>query len=543
MSRRRSNRRRLTQSKVQEAVSLQETELQSLRWQVEQLTESAAELERQLAQDDEGWLRLSGETGRELSRDALRKISELARWMYIKNPLIKRGVNVQALYVFGQGMSVRAVDEQVNQVAQAFLDDSKNQAELTGHQARVSKEVELQIAGNLFFAFFTNRATGRVRVRTICADEVDGVVCNPEDAKEPWFYLRGWQQTDLEGVSAPQRAAYPDWRYRPTGTRPDSVRNYPVRWDTPVYHVKVGGLPDMRFGISEVYAAIDWAKAYKSFLEDWATIVRAYARFAWQLKTPGGRAGVAAARHRLSTTLGNVGGETNPPPVAGSTFIGAQGVDMQPIRTAGATTSAEDGRRLLLMVAAAVGLPETFFGDTQVGSLATAKSLDRPTELQMRNRQELWKEIFQAILAYVVEQSVRAPQGVLKGRVVEEDDGTPQVILDQVEDPETGELGERDATITVGFPPLLEHDVQARVAAIAQAATLGAPGTPAGTISEETLARLLLTTLGVEDVDAELDILFPPDEEAETAEPTMTEAVREMREALRGFVEKCQHAA
>lgn len=191
------------------------------------------------------------------------------------------------------------------------------------------------------------------------------------------------------------------------------------------------------------------------------------------------------------------------------------------------------------MVAATMGLPETFFGDVSVGTLATANSLDRPTELQMRNRQELWKEVHQAILAYVIEQAVRAPWGLLRGSIEEEDDGTPRITLERVEDSTTGELVERDATVTVSFPSLLEHDVQARVQAIIQAATLGAPGVPAGTISAATLARQLLTELGVDDVDAELDLLFPPDATTgQASEAAMVEVVRELREVLRPIAEK-----
>src|SRR5262249_50712420 len=157
-----------------------------------------------------------------------------------------------------------------------------------------------------------------------------------------------------------------------------TVRGVPVRWDAPIYHIKTGGFSDMRFGVPEIYAAVDWAKAYKEFLEDWATITRALSRFAWKASTKGGQRGVAALKSRLSTTLGSGAGmgETTPPPVTGSIAVMSEGNNLEPIKTAGATTSMEDGRRLLLMVCSALGLPETFFGDVSVGTLATATSLD-----------------------------------------------------------------------------------------------------------------------------------------------------------------------
>jgi len=38
----------------------------------------------------------------------------------------------------------------------------------------------------------------------------------------------------------------------------------------------------MQFGVSELYAACDWANAYKVFLEKWVTITDALSKFAMQ---------------------------------------------------------------------------------------------------------------------------------------------------------------------------------------------------------------------------------------------------------------------
>jgi len=502
-----------------------------------EMRESIPELEMSLAEEDAEWVQFSASFGGdgELSRDAIQKIGRFARLYWLKNPLVRSGVDTQAHYVFGQDVTIRAVDPEVNEVVQAFLDDAQNRVEFTSHQARMQKETDLRLSGNLFFCFFIDRRTGRVLVRTIPPDEVDEIVCNPEDIKEPWFYLRAHSQVETDGRVVLERIAHVDWRH--TGADlPEAVRGYRVDAEHPVYHVKVGGFGEMRFGVSEVYPALDWAKAYKSFLEDWATLARAYSRFAHKLTLPS-TAAIPAARARLGTTLGPGTGESNPPPVTGSTFIAAPGVDLSPVRIGGANVSAEDGRRMLLMAAAALGLPETFFGDTQAGSLATAKSLDRPTELRMRARQTFWAEVHQDILGYVIEWAVQT--GKLSGQVIEEPDGTPRVEL--AVDPETGEP--RDATVRVEFPPILEHDVPERVGAIVDAATLRGQA-PAQALDASTVSRLLLQALGVDDVDSVLDKLYPDGEDAApeganrgevNTEAMMVAAVREMREALRGM--------
>jgi hypothetical protein len=360
-------------SAMQEAIAQRDETLELLR-------ERLAELE--LALEDTGWTRLGAGGEREFSRDALRRINQLARLYWLKNPLVKRAVLTQTQYVFGQGVTIQARHALVNEVIQEFLDDPKNQAELTSHQARMIKETELQCFGNLFFVFFVNKSTGRVRVRTIPVDEIEEIITNPEDSKEPWFYKRVWTQNRLDlatGRSVPETrtAYYPDWRYQPAGAKPMTIGGHPVEWDTPVFHVAVNKLSDMKFGVSEIYAAFDWARAYKEFLENWATIVKAYARFAWQVTTKGGAKGVTTVKEKFKTALTTQASETNPPPATASMFIGTEGVKLEPVRTAGATTHADDGRRLLLMVSAATGIFEHYFGDPSCYSADTEVLTDR----------------------------------------------------------------------------------------------------------------------------------------------------------------------
>lgn len=475
------------------------------------LIERLAELE--LALEDVSYMRLAADGDRDFSRDGLRKIGRQARMYWLKNPVIRRGVALKTSFVFGQGLSLQASDPDVNEVIQAFWADPKNQAALTSHQALMEQEDSLQLEANAFFALFTHPATGRVRVRTIAFDEIEDVISDPDDALSPWFYQRNFARKAFNAATGTHDVAqvteyHPDWRYRPAD-KVEAIGGKPVRWDAPIYHVAVNRLPGMRWGVSEVYAALDWARAYREFLENWASIVAAYARFAWQAKTKGGAAQVASVKTRLNTALSaSNGAETNPAPAVASTFIGNAGVSMEPVRTAGATTSAEDGRRLLLMVCAALGVYEHYFGDPSTGNLATAKSMERPMELMFLARRMLWADVLTAILRYVIEQNALAPGGQLPGTLTENEYGEPVV-----------DLGDLDIHIDFDFPPLLEKDVEAQVRAIISAATLDGK-TPAG-LDLKTTTRMLLVALGEDDIDQLLEDLFPEGWEEEKARKAM----------------------
>lgn len=500
--------------------------------------ESLAQLELQL--EDEGWRQMAGGGEHEFSPSGLRKIMQLSRLMFLKNPLINRAVTIQAMYVWGRGVTITGETPKVQATIDEFWNDPRNQAELTGHQARTMKEQDLQVLGNLFFALVDDMSTGAVVVRSIRPEEIEEIICNPEDAKSPWAYKRQWTQKRLNGTLETRTAYYPALGVSEQGQAALQAQFGEQLQATPVLHVRVGGLSDMRMGVPEVYQAIDWARAYKSFLEDWASLNRSLAKFAWSMNVPGGQKGVTAAKARLGTTVGSGSSlaETNPPSTAGATFIGS-GVEPKPIKTAGATTSAEEGRRILLMVAAATGKPETFFGDVSTGNLATAKTLDRPTELQFCDRQELWKGVLQTILGYVVDRSSKAANGRLRDA-----------------DPNT------KAGIQVVFPPILSHDINQQVAGIVSAATLDGKSL-AGTLPLESVTRLVAAALGIQDVEALVQAVLAAEEERQakadeiaqrggsgapsedgddeaddSEDDAMREAVRELREALVAWMEK-----
>ena len=466
----------------------------------ELLQERIAELE--LALDDVGYERIGDSNfDRQFTKASIDKIAAMARVYWLKNPLIKRAVATQANYVFGQGVDVVAADEDVQTVVDAFMEDSKNRAELTGEQAMLTKETELQVTSNLFFTFFTDPLNGATRVRTIPLSEIVRIIYNPDDSKEPWYYYRQWQQPKEPGSQKYEmhQAMYPDINYMPKGGLPKHFNGIEVMALNPVYHVKTNCLSDMEYGVSEIYAAIDWAKAYKDFLEDWYTIVKSLSKFAWKATSKSGATGMAQAKQVLE---GAINGGSNPmnsdlPGQAAQVWMSSDNFDLAPMPKSGATVAVDDGRRALLMVCAATGIYEHYFGDPSTGNLATAKAMEQPMLLMFQERQELWTDVFNTILGYVINQSALKPGGKLRGVMSFNDYGESYV-----------DMGDTDRSVDVKFPPILQEDVNERIDAIVKSVTLSGQ-TPANTIDLKTATTQMLTALG-EDTDI-VDKLFPDD--------------------------------
>lgn len=502
-----------------------------------ELRERIAELE----DTDNEWIEVGSGNEFEFSRRFITTITRLAQLMSIKNPLVGRGIGVKADYTFGRGVTIQARDPDIDAVVQAFIDDKRNQTEFASHISRIQRERELQIEGNVFFVLMPHSSTGHVRVRSINVDEITDIICNPDDKKEPWFYRREWierRYNKKTGRYDEKRRTtyYQDWRYRPTsGDAP--VNQSDVEPNQFIFHIKVGGFSYWKFGVSEIYSALDWARAYKTFLENWSTIVAAYARFAFKVTTTGGKQGVAAAKTKLQSTITTTSGERNPPAVTGANIVMQEGNNIEPVRTSGATTKAEDGRRLLLMICAAFGLPETFFGDVSVGTLATARSLDRPTQLMLSNRQKLWADAYRSILDFVVYYAVISPNGPLRAHadIKTNEYGEPVIEFDPDVDPQ----------ITVSFPSIVETDTQALIGAIKTAATFDGQ-TPSILPDSKLLARMVLNALGTEDdVDEIVAQLYPddapvlPDDEQDPADPLtdLMQATGDLKQAIEALRE------
>ena len=462
-----------------------------------------AQLEQQIAED--GWTRLGGEGGREFSRATLDNITELCRIMYLKNPLIRRAVEIGALYVWGQDLAINAADDTVELAVDRWWRD--NATTLTGQQASRLLEVELEVTGNVFLVLFPDAIEGRVRVRTCPVEEIREIISNPEDRADIWYYRRKWSQQGAGANVVDHEALYPDWRYRPAD-RPETVvvgsTTLPVRWGSPIYHVRAGAYPHWRWGVSEVYAASDWARAYKGTLEDDATRSRALAKWAFRVTTDGGKAAVDAATARLNTTLGRPSGETNPAPPAGSAFVGDKSIGFDPIRLSGATLDPDHSRPVRLMASAALGIPDHFF-DADVGNYATASTMDRPTELRFNERRQLWRDVFGDLIGYLVDQDLAATRGLI-----------------------ARSIAEPDRAVDLSWPDLLERSVTERV---------GAVNTAAPYLPKELTAKLIMQALGVEDIDGELAKLQDQQDDAAAAQAPQREAfvaaLRELREAIR----------
>ena len=483
---------------------------------VEVLESAFGELEATFSGEDRGWLANGADATFNFTRTTLRRIVGLSRVMYMINPLIKRVVTVQELYVWGRGVQITAENPVVQEVLDDFFNNRKNQR-IIG-DAWTERERQQRVDGNQFFIFYRNKENGTARVRLLPFDQIQGIIYNPEDSKEPRFYARVsnvggpnggfFLQDQMMQDTVQENTLYPDWDYYPVTRRKYDIDGTRIAWDTCTYHLKTGGLDMMRFGCPELISAFGWATGYKRILENFATILAAYARLAYQISGLPGKAGVAASKNRMKTGVQNGRAiDNNPPTNTASWALLSGAADVKPIKTAGSTTGPDEARALRSMVAAGSDTPEHFLGDSDIGNFATSTTLDRPTELKMVSRQDMWAGVIQAFCTRLIEWSAQAPGGKLnkagyRAEMTRDSfDGT--VIITVV--PPEGET----ANVKIEFPNILERDVTDRVRSVVQAVTLGGSAAEGIIPDRKVVCEMLLEALGREDAQRMTELLYP----------------------------------
>ena len=487
----------------------------------------------ELALQNVEWRREINLSWLEFSRWGIQQIILISRLYYIKNPIIRRLIDVASVYVFGRGFEVSSPDSDANDVLKEFFDRNKK---VLGQVAMADLERRKFYDGNLFFGFFADgTASGLTTVRMIDATEVMDIITDPDDTDQPWYYRRVWvaRTFDIETgqiTTQGQECYHPALNFEPD-VKPAMINQKPVMWGVadgfpyvPIYHRKCGGVAKWNFGCPMIYPAIDWAKAARRFLEACATVKQALATFAMTVQTKGGQQAIEGLKQQLSTTVGPQAAiwDTNPTPVNASTFVSGPGTELQFLNQTGKGGDPEEVRRFLLMCCMVVGVPETFLADVSTGNLATATTLDRPTELVFLEKQEAWREDLTVIAQYALQVSKGAAKGKLKEALDRRNVRVSDVMIGEaarvmgfngrLKYVEAKKPNPKQIEVMVTFPAIREGDIPQMITAIAAAGTLGNKNGSIIGIDAKQLILLLYRTLGVENAEELTEEMYPKGE-------------------------------
>jgi hypothetical protein len=252
------------------------------------------------------------------------------------------------------------------------------------------------------------------------------------------------------------------------------------------------------WGVPDLACTLVWSRTYSRFLSNIASIHAALAQIALLAtgKTP---ASLAALTAVFST------GNDKPAIPTASSAILPDGTSITPFKTSGQVAAADDGRMFMMMVSAGSGVPEHILqGDPATGNLATSKTMERPYELTVLDRQLGWADAIEQILTYVVRMRALAEEcEAITGIMEKNAFGRWKLIIkgaERVSKEGTTVTADEPPEINVKFPAVLEHDTLTAVDAILKVFT-NDDKKPAGMLDYATAQRLFLQALDEPDID------------------------------------------
>ena len=357
------------------------------------LREATASVEADLTLEDAGWINLSGATGEVITSSERITNVGLSRLYATKDPMGKQAIRLWTDYTFGSGITWQADDDSVTKALESFWGSKANHNVLSARGQRKSSD-KLLIDGEVFFAIFLG-PNGEAKIRHIDPLEITEIITNPDDIEDIRYYRRQW--------SDPQGKPH-DTIYRSSSNIADeaTIDSYGASRrktdDALIYHLTYNTITQR--GNPLLLPALIWMKYNTRFLASRIAIMLALAKFAWRTKVKGGQTAVDAIRAKTH----------DKEIAAGAHLVENLGSDTTPIKTeTGAAAAYQDGRMIKLQIAAAVGIPEQYFGDISIGNLATAKTVELPMMKMFQSYQAIWNDTYQDIDEIILEHNKVPP--------------------------------------------------------------------------------------------------------------------------------------
>lgn len=341
--------------------------------EIERLEESLNDIANRLVDLDWDLIGSYAESGG-LDLAKLKQLDDTLSDMCAANPLLKRAAQLRNDYVFGKGMEFK----NLKPAAQKVVEDPDNERALFSVLGYEGLNLARMTSGNIF-VLKNNRTKKFTRVPL---REIEGLVVDPDSSERIWFIKRVWTANNEQ-----KEAWYPTPSY--TGPKSPTIKGITGKIDYSYTMVHEGYNRQVghTLGVPDALAAMSWAMAYSNYLNNNATLVKAYAQFAFKV-TQQTRKGIDNAAAKIAR--GGVGGSALMP----------VGSDLSPLNATGSQINFNNGQALAAMVATSLGLSVVALLSSPgaaSGSYGAAASLDGPTLIGMVSVQEQWRLFYRRI--------------------------------------------------------------------------------------------------------------------------------------------------
>lgn len=312
-----------------------------------------------LTDEDRGWRSLISGGMRELTWAQIVENLNNATEAYRTNPLAFRLVQLQVDHVLGDGMVLRSADPRVQAELDVFWHHPLNNLAVRQFDFLTA----LALDGEIFPTIHTNPFDGTSYLRLVPASLVDRIETNPDDL---WDELR-WHQT--------AQPMTPDTLMR----MPSALQAEGRWWDKgDMWHFAVNRPAGVVRGQSDLAPLLPWLRRYRDWLTDRVRLNKYRTAYLWHITLKGAdRRAVVQRQADLAE-----------PPRPGSVIVSNENETWEAVQPKiDASTVADDGLAIRLMIAAGAGVPLYWLAEAEHTARGTAAEMSEPTYRHYRQRQ------------------------------------------------------------------------------------------------------------------------------------------------------------
>lgn len=332
-----------------------------------------------LSAEDVGWNKI-GTVGdlTQITLDEAKTVSKRLHGYMESNPLLARGREVRASYLFSSSYEVgtEGAESKITPQQRNIINRQRNQNSVFSMEALERLEAERYAAGQVFVLY----DRGQKNFQHISFQEIGDIIYNPDDSSDIWYVKREWTSRIIRADGS--TAVVDNKYYYPASTYDGGesgfaqyINNVQVDDTKRMVVDRVNVQPGGNLGIPDSFAAAPWALAYSAYLSDGSKVLAALAEWAWLVKPK--------KRNPAERAAATVRSERG----AGGTLF--TDMDVQAMPTANAV-DLSTGRPLAAQVASALGISIVLLlaDPGQSGAYGTAQTLSDPNRRTMEARRE-----------------------------------------------------------------------------------------------------------------------------------------------------------
>jgi len=339
-----------------------------------------------------GFRKLSGNnSNRDLAPLMQDKMIELAWYLYDRNPLAKRLINLTKVFVVGEGLKVQAEDEQVQAWLDAFWDDPINRLDLE----LPDYVKELGLFGEQLYRTTENPVDGSLRLWYIDPSEIDQVIYGgaPDDEsgsdRSIAIPIEVLLKQKFGEATGPRLQVY----------RPDEDPNSATfgRPRGNCFYFAINKAKRSARGRSDIFAQADWLDAYEQLLFAGVDRSQLLNSFIWDVELKG------FTQEQIDEWLQTYGKR----PRSGSLRAHNENVVWKAeAPDLGSQDMTEMTRLFKNHILGTSGFPEHWFAEGGQTNLATAGEMGMPTVKTLKERQKFVKHMLLSMCTVVIDRGV-----------------------------------------------------------------------------------------------------------------------------------------